>query len=134
MDLVNPTKVLFFPGKNMALKRYKNYFRDVTLITDKSDDCNVIVCHSLGIDDAIKIPNLPIIAIDPSSIPDESHSQNRPIYVWIRAGREYNKLSDTSNHNITIIEYKEQTHYPYELAKIRDDIIKKKIKLLNYRS
>jgi hypothetical protein len=61
--------------------------------------------------------------MDPSSIPDESLSQNRPIYIWIRAGREYNKLPDTLNHNITIIEYKEQTHYPYELAKIRGDIV-----------
>jgi hypothetical protein len=134
MDLGDPIKVLFFPGKNMPLKRYTAYFRGVELmVPDKLDTkINVIVCHSRGIDDAIKIPNIPIIAIDPSSIPDEAYSQNRVIYIWIRAGREYIKAVDTRN-NIIIVEYKEQTHYPYELAKIRDDIIKK-IKLLNYRS
>lgn len=110
-------KVGVFPGKDMPLKRYKSYFPTLILEESKEDNLLVVLCHSKGIEKAMQYaqqnPHSKIIAMDPSTFP----IGQKNFYVWARFGREIPE--GVENLNI----YQEQTHYPFQIKKIRDKMI-----------
>lgn len=59
-------KILFFPGQNAPIKRYKPYFHQLSLVEDSQE---IVLCHSKGIEKAMEQKEAKlIIAIDPSEI------------------------------------------------------------------
>jgi len=47
--------VVFFPGKNTPLKRYRSYFPHLILDRPKEgENPDVVLCHSRGLDHAIQ--------------------------------------------------------------------------------
>jgi hypothetical protein len=111
--------IIFFPGKNTPLKRYKSYFKPY-ILTENCNDSNhsVIVCHSIGIDKALQQNReFPIIALDPTHL----CVGNRVVKSWINSKRYGNIEID--GENITIEWYSEDTHYPYQIKRVKDRIL-----------
>lgn len=113
-----PLDVLFFPGKDSHVKRYRSYFKPaLNLVSDLTGQPTpkVILCHSKGIEAALRIPDLPIVAMDPSMFP-----VNHPrVHVFARAGREI------PENVCNVSTYREQTHHPYQVKRVRDLILQR---------
>lgn len=109
--------VTLFPGKNTPFKRYISYFRKhLNIISpDEKETTDIVLCHSLGIIDALKSNTKYIIAMDPTILSDDQRVIN-----WIPSNRQY----PTEIVNIIKYNMKERAHYPYESKVIRDKIIK----------
>jgi len=119
-------EILFFPEKNTPLKRYMSYFPSLRLVVKRIEDIHecpaVVLCHSRGIDSALalteRFPTVKIVAMDPSICP----ANNPNVYVFVQKAREFsNALNMTT--------YTEPTHYPYEVRKLRNAIVKCIVKL-----
>lgn len=111
-------KVPIFPGRNCAIKRYASYFPAFELVRGNKDDDmsgQVVMCHSAGIEEALKSNAAYIVALDPSRVPDDPR-----VHAWIRSGREYD-----ASTSAVVVEYFEQTHYPYQNKALRDAIVRK---------
>jgi len=115
-------KVKLYPGNGMHKKHYTSYFPKLQLeIADPSASAkqrDIILCHSKGIEKAMEdLKNGTahvVIAMDPSYFPAD---QER-VYIWCRKGRD-----DIPEKRMPhIIVYEEQTHKPYQVKRIRDQI------------
>lgn len=107
-------RVLFFPGRNTPIKRYRSYFPTLELSVDEPHP-TVILCHSAGIVPALAYSgSIPIIAMDPSVIP-ENKPQIKAMFV--RQGREI------PPNALNVILYSEQTHMPYMFRNLRNQIV-----------
>jgi len=121
--------LIIFPGKNCSLKRYKSYFKNFNLTEiQENDDPKVILCHSIGLVNAIKYCSereiYPfIICMDGSAVNQKIDEKFhiimfRPITrkcddeEWCKEVYYYDL-----NENIR--------HYPYMDKYIRDKIISK---------
>lgn len=106
--------VILYPGRDVPRKRYQAYFRKYINLCEVSEHPIAILCHSRGIEGALQDEHkdIPIIALDPSFFPD-----NNRVFIWARKGRIVDE------HNLNIIWYEEQTHYPHEVKHIRDQIV-----------
>ena len=114
-----PPRVLFFPGRGKTLKSYQCYFSKLHFTRDRLDpelkaSC-VILCHSRGIDAALAVdPPQPIVAMDPSVFDAQGRTD---IIVFLNARRK-----DECPAFGTAILYRQDTHYPYMIATLRDTI------------
>lgn len=102
--------VQIFPGRDTPVKRYKAYFPKINLITT---ECDIALCHSRGIEQALKSNAKFIIAMDPSEFPINCEK----CFIWSRKGR------DIPDQVLNLKEYSEQTHYPYQVRRIRNEIV-----------
>lgn len=119
-------KVLFFPGKNTPVKRYVSYLRGLSLITTKTKDCKVILCHSRGLANALqhckecfvthRIVSMDGVRVD--NIPEGVH------IVCFRPDHKRDLGDERMYHKI--IYYKtdvDRRHHPYQIKHIRDQIV-----------
>ena len=123
--------LIIFPGNNTSIKRYRSYFPKYNLYSPREitlgDKPNVILCHSIGILNALNycikhniIPT--IICMDGVEIKDPI-----PENIRICMFRPIDKFVE-SDINYEVIRYKidddENRHHPYRVKKIRDQIVK----------
>lgn len=107
-------RVLLLPGKNTPFKRYKPYFPALELLAN-DDAPDVILCHSAGIEGALAHPSgAPIVAMDPSVLPENAP---RVKATFVRRGREI------PNGAQNVIVYEEQTHWPFMIRHVRNQIV-----------
>lgn len=119
MNLKPKINIWLFPGKGLYPKHYQSYFPQSNLIVSKLQppNTNIILCHSKGIHDAILANanlDLSIIAIDPSTFPDDPN---------ITYFTHKDRIHEITNINQVII-YQPATHYPHTVKSIRDQIWK----------
>jgi hypothetical protein len=111
--------VILYPGRGVPLKRYESFLsRYLNLhLAGTCEHPIAIICHSRGIDLAIEDTHkdIPIIALDPSSFP----LNDERVHIWARKGRHDIPERDVFNLHI----YDEQTHYPHEIKRIRDQVV-----------
>jgi hypothetical protein len=110
--------VVCFCGKNTPLKRYKSYFDKFLELLPADCSSEIVLCHSLGIEAAIKSNAKYIVALDPTKIYDDPRVHN-----WLPDSR------DCSSEITNVTRYtmpkgmEERRHYPYEASNIRDKIV-----------
>jgi hypothetical protein len=128
-------KVLFFPGKNTPLKRYKSYFPtfDLTQFYDVSNPPKIIMCHSAGIHDALlwvrtHSSKLCIVCMDPQKISPDDLPITVPLYLF-RKQKTYDE-EDTKFYSAHV-HYSIDTHYPYQVKSIRNAIVNTIMKLID---
>lgn len=117
----DPITVTLFVGKNTPLKRYVAYFGKSLIIVPPDDKktTDIVLCHSLGIVQALKSDAKYIIAMDPTVISDDKRVIN-----WIPIVRQYPvEMGNVIQYEMPV-DMKERAHYPYESKVIRDKIIK----------
>lgn len=110
--------VLVFPGKGYSLEHYKKYFLDPEwLLTDDQDmSPDIVFCHGSGIKNVGEDVKVPIIAMDPSTIPVKKEN----VFVWARKQR-----IDIPIGVINLVCYPENTRDPYTIDRIRTEITEK---------
>lgn len=111
--LISTMEMRFFPGKGTSFKRYSSYFP--TLRLSKDAESSIVLCHSKGIEDALQLENVHVVAMDPSMFP----IRNEKVFIWARKGR----IIPLNVLNITL--YEEQTHHPYQIKRLRDQIVRR---------
>jgi hypothetical protein len=107
-------KVCVFPGRGMHLKHYVSYFTDIEWVND-ADEADIVLCHSLGIVEAMLTHDKIVIAMDPTYFPNNANN----VHIWTNKRR----LSEIPDTVVNVHLYEEDTHYPYQIAKIRNDIM-----------
>lgn len=141
-------EVVLFPGYNCHQKLYESYFPKLQLISPenitKYDQHITILTHSIGIVDAIlwvrehSISNYNIIAMDPPVMCKVSRFFRDDVlklkyekFFEIENDVDYSKIqvfrSDDKRGLLdkfkNVIYYDDITHYPYQVKKIRDEIL-----------
>jgi hypothetical protein len=121
-------ELIFFPGKNTPIKRYKPYFYQFQLREAKQgDDPEVVLCHSLGIASAIlfctenKITPR-IVCMDGTTL--QTTCVGLKIYMFRPITK---KGQDDEKWFEEIVYYdipEEIRHYPYQHKPTRDKIVK----------
>lgn len=118
-------KIVFFPGKNTALKRYVPYFPMFELIKPEDDpNPKCILVHSLGLYDAVtyyanSVIKPVIISMDGVKL--DSVAEDTTIISF----RPEHKIDNYDNGS-KVIYYKvkpELSHYPYMDKRVRDIIV-----------
>lgn len=104
-------QVTFCPGRGMSLKSYRSYFPGWQLVSEPTP---IVVCHSRGIDRALEMSPELIVALDPAWFPEN----NPQIHIWVQAQRV------VPEHVLNVHIYDEVTHYPYQVKRIRDEVVK----------
>ncbi len=118
----------FFPGKNTPLKRYRSYFRNLTLIipnNTNSDTVKSILCHSRGLEHAIKYCT--DNNINPMIVSMDGVQVDIPKNLQVVCFRPESK-KETGDENLYefLIYYKNNikyNHHPYMIKNVRDKII-----------
>ena len=113
--------IMFFPGKNMPLKRYTSYFRRINLILSDPLNTNVFLSHSRGIVDAIEYCinnniNPTIISMD--GIELKSKPKNLPVISFRPLHKQH--IGDEYMYKTNLSYSAKQTHHPYMDKKTRD--------------
>lgn len=123
MAITNKKKILFFPGKNTPLKRYVSYFPSLELVTF-IDEPTTILCHSRGLDNAIKYCTEN--NIKPLIVSMDGVEVNIPNNLDVISFRPEHKqtLGDEYMYQKNIYYNIKQTHHPYMDRNVRDMIVK----------
>ncbi len=120
-------KLAFFPGKNTPLKHYRSYFPHFALYTPecKEENIEVILCHSRGIDDAIRYCQKYEINPVPVIISMDGIDIDIPHNIKVISFCPEHKQQSKDEKYLQVIYYKSQSHYPYMIKNIRDKIVEK---------
>lgn len=126
-------QVQLYCGNNTPFKRYVPYFvkTDIELLPavapSSSKSFEIVLCHSLGIEHALRTSAKFIVAMDPSKI--DPHDKR--VFYWLSRQHSWFRLHPDVIQairpaNLWIYDMPDlnESHHPYKNAAIRNAIVK----------